>query len=67
MILAEVSMITTVTHPAVNASGEYCVEINVSEDVRVESVEVLTLSLSLDDVLQNTSSTITIIDDDCKS
>ena len=60
-------MITTVTHPAVNSSGEYCVEINVSEDVRVESVEVLTLFLSLDDVLQNTSFTLTIIDDDCKS
>ena len=65
MTFAENSMLTTINYPPVNASGEYCFGIDVSEDVRVESVEIFILSLYLDDVFQDTFS-LTIIDDDCK-
>ena len=59
-------MLSNVSLPPVNTSGEYCLEITVTDDVRVESVEVLLFTLYLDGVFQDVFS-LTIIDNDCKN
>ena len=66
MTLAENSMLNNLSRPPVNASGEYCLEIIVTVDVKVESVEVLLFTLYLDGVFQDVFS-LTIIDNDCKN